>query len=161
MGTEEQTIITPAVRAAQKPAVGRGRPAGRRRAVYYVLQGRVRCGGGRCTTTSRIGAAQDDRFETGVNWTLGLPSSAPVRPPAPGYDIAGRGKANPSRMVAALRLARHWPATDKPAPPSETAARGCRAAAPPPRRRSAGSPILAKKGAGWDEARPARALSAS
>ena len=45
-------------------------------------------------------------FETGVNWTLGLPFIRSSPDHGTAYDIAGRGIANPSSMIAALRLAK-------------------------------------------------------
>ena len=45
-------------------------------------------------------------FETGVNWTLGLPFIRTSPDHGTAYDIAGKGKANPSSMRAALRLAK-------------------------------------------------------
>jgi len=45
-------------------------------------------------------------FETGVNWTLGLPFIRTSPDHGTAYDIAGQGKANPSSMLAAIRLAK-------------------------------------------------------
>ena len=45
-------------------------------------------------------------FETGVNWTLGLPFIRTSPDHGTAYDIAGRGQANPSSTQAALRLAK-------------------------------------------------------
>ena len=45
-------------------------------------------------------------FDTGVNWTLGLPFIRTSPDHGTAYDIAGQGIANPSSMVAALRLAK-------------------------------------------------------
>ena len=45
-------------------------------------------------------------FETGINWTLGLPFIRTSPDHGTAYDIAGQGKANPSSMVAAIRLAK-------------------------------------------------------
>lgn len=45
-------------------------------------------------------------FESGVNWTLGLPFVRTSPDHGTAYNIAGRGIANPSSMMAALRLAR-------------------------------------------------------
>jgi 4-hydroxythreonine-4-phosphate dehydrogenase len=44
-------------------------------------------------------------FETGVNWTLGLPFVRTSPDHGTAYDLAHRGMANPSSMQAALRLA--------------------------------------------------------
>jgi 4-hydroxythreonine-4-phosphate dehydrogenase len=45
-------------------------------------------------------------FDTGVNWTLGLPFIRTSPDHGTAYDIAGQGLANPSSMVAAIRLAK-------------------------------------------------------
>ncbi len=45
-------------------------------------------------------------FESGVNWTLGLPFVRTSPDHGTAYDIAGRGQANPSSMRAAIRLAK-------------------------------------------------------
>jgi 4-hydroxythreonine-4-phosphate dehydrogenase len=45
-------------------------------------------------------------FEHGVNWTLGLPFIRTSPDHGTGYDIAGHGNANPSSMLAAIRLAK-------------------------------------------------------
>jgi 4-hydroxythreonine-4-phosphate dehydrogenase len=45
-------------------------------------------------------------FEQGVNWTLGLPFTRTSPDHGTAYDIAGQGKANPSSMLAAIRLAK-------------------------------------------------------
>ena len=45
-------------------------------------------------------------FESGVNWTLGLPFIRTSPDHGTAYDIAGQGKANPSSMRAAIRLAK-------------------------------------------------------
>jgi 4-hydroxythreonine-4-phosphate dehydrogenase len=45
-------------------------------------------------------------FETGVNWTLGLPFIRTSPDHGTAYDIAGQDKASPSSMIAALCLAK-------------------------------------------------------
>jgi len=45
-------------------------------------------------------------FETGVNWTLGLPFIRTSPDHGTAYDIAGRDQADPSSMRAAIRLAK-------------------------------------------------------
>jgi 4-hydroxythreonine-4-phosphate dehydrogenase len=44
-------------------------------------------------------------FDTGVNWTLGLPFIRTSPDHGTAHDIAGKGVANPSSMMAAIRLA--------------------------------------------------------
>lgn len=45
-------------------------------------------------------------FETGVNWTLGLPFPRTSPDHGTAYNIAGKGIADPSSMVSAIRLAK-------------------------------------------------------
>lgn len=45
-------------------------------------------------------------FDSGVNWTLGLPFVRTSPDHGTAYDIARKGIANPSSMIAALRLAK-------------------------------------------------------
>jgi 4-hydroxythreonine-4-phosphate dehydrogenase len=47
-----------------------------------------------------------------VNWTLGLPFIRTSPDHGTAYDIAGQGKADPSSMCAALRLARQLAAKE-------------------------------------------------
>ncbi len=105
MGTEEQTIITPAVRAAQSRQLDVAGPLAADALFYHALKGEF----------DAVVAMYHDQglaplkmiaFETGVNWTLGLPFIRTSPDHGTAYDIAGQGKANPSSMVAALRLAR-------------------------------------------------------
>ena len=45
-------------------------------------------------------------FDTGINWTLGLPFIRTSPDHGTAYDIAGRGVANPSSMISAIHLAK-------------------------------------------------------
>jgi 4-hydroxythreonine-4-phosphate dehydrogenase len=45
-------------------------------------------------------------FDTGINWTLGLPFIRTSPDHGTAYNIAGQGIANPSSMISALRLAK-------------------------------------------------------
>jgi len=94
MGTEEQTTIGPAVLEAQRDALFYHAYKGEYDAVVamYHDQGLV--------PLKMIG------FDTGVNWTLGLPFVRTSPDHGTAYDIAGQGKANPSSMIAAIRLAK-------------------------------------------------------
>ena len=47
-------------------------------------------------------------FENLVNTTLGIPIIRTSVDHGPGLDIAGKNKADPSSMVAALRMARQF-----------------------------------------------------
>jgi 4-hydroxythreonine-4-phosphate dehydrogenase len=105
MGTEEQTTITPAVQAARARAIDVVGPLSADALFYYVFRGDY----------DAVVAMYHDQglvalkmigFESGVNWTLGLPFIRTSPDHGTAYDIAGQGKANPSSMLAALRLAK-------------------------------------------------------
>jgi 4-hydroxythreonine-4-phosphate dehydrogenase len=53
-------------------------------------------------------------FDTGVNWTLGLPFVRMSPDHGTAHDIAGQGLADPSSMESALRLAATVAATGIP-----------------------------------------------
>ncbi len=105
MGTEEITIITPAVEAARQRQTGCRRPLRADALFYHAFKGDY----------DVVVAMYHDQglvplkmigFETGVNWTLGLPFIRTSPDHGTAYDIAGQGKANPSSMRAAIRLAK-------------------------------------------------------
>jgi len=52
-------------------------------------------------------------FDTGINWTLGLPFVRTSPDHGTAYNIAGKGIANPSSMLSALRLAKQLAAKSK------------------------------------------------
>jgi len=105
MGIEEQTIIGPAVEQARLAGVDVVGPLSADVLFYYAYRGDY----------DAVVAMYHDQglaplkmvtFETGVNWTLGLPFIRTSPDHGTGYDIAGQGKAQPSSMVAAIRLAK-------------------------------------------------------
>ena len=105
MGTEEQTTITPAVGAAQRRQINVVGPLSADALFYHAFKGEY----------DAVVAMYHDQglvplkmigFETGVNWTLGLPFIRTSPDHGTAYDIAGQGKANPSSMLAAIRLAK-------------------------------------------------------
>jgi 4-hydroxythreonine-4-phosphate dehydrogenase len=104
MGTEEQTTITPAVLAAQSRQMDVVGPLAADALFYHAFKGEY----------DAVVAMYHDQglaplkmiaFESGVNWTLGLPFIRTSPDHGTAYDIAGQGKAKPSSMVAAIRLA--------------------------------------------------------
>jgi len=106
MGMEEITMISPAVRAAQQRGIDVVGPLSADALFYYAYRGDY----------DVVVAMYHDQglaplkmvaFEQGVNWTLGLPFIRTSPDHGTAYDIAGQGKANPSSMVAAIRLAWH------------------------------------------------------
>lgn len=105
MGDEEQTTIGPAVLAAQQRQLDVIGPLSSDVAFYHALRGDY----------DAVVAMYHDQglaplktvaFDTGVNWTLGLPFIRTSPDHGTAYDIAGQGIANPSSMIAALRLAK-------------------------------------------------------
>lgn len=105
MGDEEIRVIGPAVTTARSRGVDVTGPISADALFYSVYRGNF----------DAVVAMYHDQglvplkmvcFETGVNWTLGLPFVRTSPDHGTAYDIAGQNKANPSSMVAAIRLAR-------------------------------------------------------
>ena len=104
LGTEEQTIIQPVVEACRKNGIDVSGPLAADTLFHYALRGDY----------DAVVAMYHDQglaplkmiaFDSGVNWTLGLPFVRTSPDHGTAYDIAGKGTANPSSMIAALRLA--------------------------------------------------------
>ena len=104
-GDEEIKTITPTVLAAQKRGFDVIGPLSGDTVFHYALQGDF----------DVVVAMYHDQglaplkavaFDTGVNWTLGLPFIRTSPDHGTAYDIAGKGIANPSSMIAAIRLAK-------------------------------------------------------
>jgi 4-hydroxythreonine-4-phosphate dehydrogenase len=105
MGTEELTIIRPAVAAAQKRNIDAIGPLSADALFYYAYKGDY----------DAVVAMYHDQglvplkmvaFEHGINWTLGLPFIRTSPDHGTAYDIAGRGEANHSSMLSAIQLAK-------------------------------------------------------
>ncbi|MBK9137431.1 MAG: 4-hydroxythreonine-4-phosphate dehydrogenase PdxA [Verrucomicrobia bacterium] len=103
-GTEEITTIAPAVHAARAGGLDVCGPLPADTLFYHALRGEY----------DAVVAMYHDQglaplkmlaFERGVNWTLGLPFIRTSPDHGTAYDIAGRDRANPSSMIAAIRLA--------------------------------------------------------
>jgi 4-hydroxythreonine-4-phosphate dehydrogenase len=104
-GDEEIKVITPSVLAAQKQGLDVVGPLSGDTVFHYALRGDF----------DAVVAMYHDQglaplkavaFDTGVNWTLGLPFIRTSPDHGTAYDIAGKGIANPSSMIAAIRLAK-------------------------------------------------------
>jgi 4-hydroxythreonine-4-phosphate dehydrogenase len=104
-GDEEIKTITPTVLAAQKNGLDVVGPLSGDTVFYYALRGDF----------DAVVAMYHDQglaplkavaFDTGVNWTLGLPFIRTSPDHGTAYDIAGTGTASPSSMIAAIRLAK-------------------------------------------------------
>jgi 4-hydroxythreonine-4-phosphate dehydrogenase len=105
IGTEEITTVAPAVVAAQRRKIDVVGPISADALFYYAFKGDY----------DAVVAMYHDQglvplkmigFESGINWTLGLPFIRTSPDHGTAYDIAGKGIANPSSMIAALRLAK-------------------------------------------------------
>lgn len=105
IGDEEVTTIAPAVAAARSRGLDAHGPFAADTLFHQVFRGDY----------DAVVAMYHDQglvplkmigFDTGVNWTLGLPFIRTSPDHGTAFDIAGQGVANPSSMIAALRLAK-------------------------------------------------------
>lgn len=104
LGTEEISVIGPAVKGARAKSVDVQGPLAADTLFHQHFRGDY----------DAVVAMYHDQglapmkmvaFDSGVNWTLGLPFVRTSPDHGTAYDLAGRGVANPSSMVAAIRLA--------------------------------------------------------
>lgn len=105
LGTEEKTTVGPAVLAAQRKQIDAVGPLSADTLFYHAYRGDY----------DAVVAMYHDQglcplkligFETGVNWTLGLPFIRTSPDHGTAYNIAGEGVADPSSMISAIRLAK-------------------------------------------------------
>jgi 4-hydroxythreonine-4-phosphate dehydrogenase len=98
LGTEEATVIEPAIRHAQESIDVHG-PFSADTLFYHAFRGDY----------DAVVAMYHDQglvplkmigFERGVNWTLGLPFIRTSPDHGTAYDIAGKGVADPGSMIA-------------------------------------------------------------
>ncbi len=110
MGREEIDIIAPAVALARSRGVDCHGPSAADTLFHQVFRGDF----------DAVVAMYHDQglvplkmvaFDTGVNWTLGLPFVRTSPDHGTAYDLAGKGLADPSSMESAIRLARQLVAT--------------------------------------------------
>jgi 4-hydroxythreonine-4-phosphate dehydrogenase len=104
-GDEEIKTIAPTVLAMQKRGFDVVGPLSGDTVFHYALKGEF----------DAVVAMYHDQglaplkavaFDSGINWTLGLPFIRTSPDHGTAYDIAGKGIANPSSMIAAIRLAK-------------------------------------------------------
>jgi 4-hydroxythreonine-4-phosphate dehydrogenase len=104
-GDEEIKTIAPTVLAAQKSGIDVVGPLSGDTVFHYALKGNF----------DTVVAMYHDQglaplkavaFDSGINWTLGLPFIRTSPDHGTAYDIAGKGIANPGSMIAAIRLAK-------------------------------------------------------
>ncbi len=105
MGTEEISTIAPAVGRARARGFDVEGPIAADTLFYYAFRG----------SYDAVVAMYHDQglaplkmigFESGINWTLGLPFIRTSPDHGTAYNIAGQNKAHSGSMVAALNLAR-------------------------------------------------------
>jgi 4-hydroxythreonine-4-phosphate dehydrogenase len=110
IGDEEITTVVPAVEATRSSGLDVVGPLAADTLFHYAFRGDY----------DAVVAMYHDQglvplkmigFETGVNWTLGLPFIRTSPDHGTAYDIAGKGIANPSSMIAAIRLAKRLAAS--------------------------------------------------
>lgn len=104
-GHEDQEIILPAVLAAQRCGLDVAGPLPADALFYYAYRGDYDAVVAMYHDQG-LGPLKMIGFENGVNWTLGLPFIRTSPDHGTAYDIAGQGRANPSSMIAAIRLAK-------------------------------------------------------
>jgi 4-hydroxythreonine-4-phosphate dehydrogenase len=104
-GDEEPCIIEPSIAAAKKEGFDAVGPVSGDTVFHQAIRGDF----------DAVVAMYHDQglaplklaaFDSGVNWTLGLPFIRTSPDHGTAYDIAGKGIANPSSMIAAIRLAK-------------------------------------------------------
>jgi 4-hydroxythreonine-4-phosphate dehydrogenase len=105
LGTEEKTTVGPAVLASQRKNIDAHGPYSADTLFYHAFRGDY----------DAVVAMYHDQglcplkligFETGVNWTLGLPFIRTSPDHGTAYNIAGQGIADSSSMISAIRLAK-------------------------------------------------------
>jgi 4-hydroxythreonine-4-phosphate dehydrogenase len=104
LGTEEQESILPAVMAARARGSEVTGPLAADTLFHQAFRGDYDVVVAMYHDQG-LGPLKMVAFETGVNWTLGLPFVRTSPDHGTAYDLAGRGTANPSSMQAAIRLA--------------------------------------------------------
>lgn len=105
LGTEEQTVIGPAVEACKGRGLDVHGPLAADALFYYVWRGDYDAVVAMYHDQG-LGPLKMIGFERGVNWTLGLPFVRTSPDHGTAYDIAGKNMANPSSMIEAIRLAK-------------------------------------------------------
>ena len=105
MGTEEITTVEPAVKAMKARGLDVVGPVAADTLFHRAFHGEF----------DVVVAMYHDQglaplkmiaFDSGVNWTLGLPFIRTSPDHGTAYDIVGKNVANPSSMTAAIRLAK-------------------------------------------------------
>ena len=104
-GDEEQRIIEPAVEAAQAAGIAAQGPFAADSLFHRAVSGEFDCVLGMYHDQA-LGPLKVHAFGRAVNVTLGLPIIRTSVDHGTAFDVAGRGRADPSSMIQAIRLAR-------------------------------------------------------
>ena len=127
LGIEEQTTLIPAVEAVRRRGFDVAGPLAADTVFHQAYRGDFDAVVAMYHDQG-LGPLKMIGFENGVNWTLGLPFVRTSPDHGTAYDLAGRGLADPSSMIAAIRLARHLTSEVASVPPDAQFSnrRGCR-----------------------------------
>ncbi len=103
-GKEEETIITPAIEALREEGIDATGP--HPADALFTPRARARYHAALCMYHDQaLIPLKTLEFDEGVNVTLGLPIIRTSPDHGTAFDIAGKGLADPSAMIAAIRLA--------------------------------------------------------
>ncbi len=115
LGTEEQTIIAPAIEILRREGIEIEGPLPADTMFHEAARKTYDCAVCMYHDQALI-PIKTLAFDDGVNVTLGLPFIRTSPDHGTAFDIAGTGRANPASLIASLRLAARMAAT-KPVPP--------------------------------------------
>jgi 4-hydroxythreonine-4-phosphate dehydrogenase len=104
LGTEDQEIIAPAVEALRARGLKVQGPLAADTLFHLAWRGDFDAVVAMYHDQG-LGPLKMVAFDRGINWTLGLPFVRTSPDHGTAYDLVGQGKANPSSMLAAIRLA--------------------------------------------------------
>ncbi len=104
MGREEIEVIVPAMKVAKSQGMNVAGPIPADTLFYQALRGDFDVVISMYHDQG-LGPLKMIGFERGVNWTVGLPFIRTSPDHGTAYDIAGKDQADPSSMIAAIRLA--------------------------------------------------------
>jgi 4-hydroxythreonine-4-phosphate dehydrogenase len=114
LGIEEQTIIQPAIETLRRDGFDVKGPLPADTMFHEAARKTYDCAICMVHDQALI-PAKTLAFDDAVNVTLGLPFIRTSPDHGTAFDIAGTGRANPSSLIAALRLAARMAATAQPA----------------------------------------------
>jgi 4-hydroxythreonine-4-phosphate dehydrogenase len=111
-GSEDADVIAPCVESARRRGIDAVGPLPADTVFHYALRGDYDAVVAMYHDQG-LGPLKMIGFENGINWTLGLPFIRTSPDHGTAYDIAGQGRANPSSMRSALRLAKQLAAANR------------------------------------------------